>query len=74
MKTSEKKKILILQQTYLYIQVTDFLKFYGVLFCTYCKDFVKHISHYAYIPTVVNEKEQQQVKFYEKLLGELIFS
>ena len=38
-------------------------------------------SHYAYIPpymhktfpTLENEKEQQQIKFYEKLSGELIF-
>ena len=26
------------------------------------------------LPTLGNEKEQQQIKFYEKLLGELIFS
>ena len=25
------------------------------------------------IPTLGNEKEQQQIKFYEKLMGELIF-
>ena len=25
------------------------------------------------LPTLVNEEEQQQIKFYEKLLGELIF-
>ena len=39
-------------------------------------------SHYAYIPrhmhkalkTLGNEKEQQQIKFYEKSSGELIFS
>ena len=38
-------------------------------------------SHYAYIlpymletiPTLGNEKEQQQIKFYKKSLGELIF-
>ena len=38
-------------------------------------------SHYAYIPahmhktlpTLGNEKEQQQIKFYEKSLGEFIF-
>ena len=38
-------------------------------------------NHYAYIPlythetlpTLGNEKEQQQIKFPEKLLGELIF-
>ena len=59
MKTSEKKNTHFTTNiSYLYIQVTDILKFYGVLFCTYCKGFVNHISHYAYIPTVVNEKEQ----------------
>ena len=31
------KKTFISQQTYLYIQVTDILKFYEVLFCTYRK-------------------------------------
>ena len=31
------KKTFILQQTHLYIQATDILKFYEVLFCTYCK-------------------------------------
>ena len=31
------KRTFISQQTYLYIQVTDILKFYEVLFCTYCK-------------------------------------
>ena len=38
-------------------------------------------SHYAYIPPYTqktlpileNEKEQQQIKFYKQLLGELIF-
>ena len=38
-------------------------------------------SHYAFIPLYMhkmlpalgNEKEQQQIKFYEKWLGELIF-
>ena len=38
LKTSKKKKKkTISQQTYLYIQVIDILKFYAVLFCTYCK-------------------------------------
>ena len=36
-KNAENKKF-ISQQSYLYIQVTDILKFYEVLFCTYCKD------------------------------------
>ena len=31
------KKTFISQQTYLYLRVTDILKFYEVLFCTYCK-------------------------------------
>ena len=31
------KKAFISQQTYLYIWVTNILKFYEVLFCTYCK-------------------------------------
>ena len=57
----------ISQQTYLYIRVTDILKFYEVLFCTYCKGFLSlKNSHYAYIPpymhktlpTLGNEKEQ----------------
>ena len=33
------KKTLILQQTCLYIRVTDILKLYKVLFCTYCEGF-----------------------------------
>ena len=33
------KKTFILQQTYLYIRVTDILKFYEVLFYTYCEGF-----------------------------------
>ena len=32
-----KRKTFTSQQTYLYIPVTDILKFYEVLFCTYCK-------------------------------------
>ena len=36
MKMSEKK--FTSQQIYLYRRVTDIFKFYGVLFCTYCKD------------------------------------
>ena len=63
-----KRKTFTSQQTYLYIPVTDILKFYEVLFCTYCKDFLSlKNSHYAYIPpymhktlqTSGNEKEQQ---------------
>ena len=33
------KKTFISQQAYLYIRVTGILKFYEVLFCTYCKGF-----------------------------------
>ena len=32
-----KKKTFSSQPTYLYIWVTDILKFYEVLFCAYCK-------------------------------------
>ena len=32
------KKMFILQQTHLCIWVTDILKFYELLFCTYCED------------------------------------
>ena len=35
---SVEKKTFISQQSYLYIQVTDILKFYEVLSCAYCKD------------------------------------
>ena len=64
-----KKNTFISQQTYLSIQVTDILKFYEVLLCTYCKGLfflsLKN-SHYAYIPlykhktlpTLGNGKEQ----------------
>ena len=46
------------------------------------KHFFMLNSHYAYIPpymnktlpTLGNEKEQQQIKFCEKLFGKLIFS
>ena len=48
------------------IQVTDILKFYGVLFCTYRKVLTLENCCYAYIPpymyktlpTLRNEKEQ----------------
>ena len=33
------KKSLISQYTYLYVRVTDILKFYEVVFCTYCRGF-----------------------------------
>ena len=78
------KKTFTSQQTYLYIRVTDILKFHEVLFCTYCKGLLCLLknSHYAYsppylhktLPTLGNEKQQQQIKFQEKSSGELIFS
>ena len=80
MKTS--KETFISQQAYLYLWVTDILKFSEVLFCTYCKGLLSlRNSHYAYVPpymhktlpTLGNEKEQYQIKFYEKLLGKFIF-
>ena len=37
-KKNNNKKTLISQQTYLFMWVTDILKFYEVLFCSYCKD------------------------------------
>ena len=51
------KKTFLLQQTYLYIQATDILKFYEVLFCTYCKGFFLSLknSHYAYIPPYMHK-------------------
>ena len=55
------------------------MKFYFVHIVKVC--FVFKNSYYAYIPpymnktlpTLGNEKEQQETKFYEKLLGQLIF-
>ena len=46
---------------------------------TSCLSFMSHVSSYAHIPpymhkalpTWVNKKEQKQIKFYEKLSGEL---
>ena len=64
-------------------EFTDILKFYEV-FLYILQRFVLSLknSHYDYIPlykhktlpTLGNEKEQQQTKFYKKLSGELIFS
>ena len=56
------KKIKLLQnQTYLYnIGTIDILKFYKSLFKT--------------LPKIWDEKEQKQIKFYDKSLGKLIFS
>ena len=62
-----KGKTFISRQTYLYIQVTNFLKFYEVLFCKYCKGLLSlKNNRYACIPlyvhktlpTLGNEKEQ----------------
>ena len=57
----------------------SFMKFYFVHVVKVC--FVFKNSFYAYIPPYTNktlpklgnEKEQQQIKFYKTLLGELIF-
>ena len=65
--------------------ITDILKIYEVILYI-LQRFVLSLKNsdyaYAYISpymnktlsTLGNEKEQQQIKFYEKLLGELIFS
>ena len=64
---------------HLYILVTDILKFYEVLFCTYCckcffifKKTVIMLIFPMYmhktLPALGNEKEQQQIEFYEKWL------
>ena len=79
-----KKNPFISQETYLYIQVTDilkFMKFNFVHIVKVCFFLSLKSSHYAYIPqymhktlpTSGNEKEQQ-IKCYEKLSGEFIFS
>ena len=68
---------------YIYIQsqtICSFMKFYFVHIVKVC--FVLKNSYYSYIPmyinktllTLGNKKEQQQIKFYEKLSGKLIFS
>ena len=74
------KKRFIPQQTYVYMGVTDILKFYFAHIVKVC--FFSRNSHYVYISlyinktltTLGNEKEQQQIKFNKKLLAELIFS
>ena len=78
----EKKTVTSLQ---IYLNIRSqafwsFMKFYFVHIVKVC--FVFKNSYYAYIPpymnktlpTLGNEKEQQQIKFYEKMSGELIFS
>ena len=66
----------------IYIGVTDILKFYKVFvhivkvdsvfkkqrFCLYS------LYMHETLPTLGNQKEQKQIKFWEKSLGELIFS
>ena len=66
----------------IYIGVTDISKFYEVFVHIVKVDsgFKKQRFwfYYLYIhetlPTLGNEKEQKQIKFWEKSLGELIFS
>ena len=78
----EKKTVTSLQ-IYLYIRSQafwSFMKFYFVHIVKVSLSLKN--SYYAYIPpymnktlpTLGNEKEQQQIKFYEKMSGELIFS
>ena len=88
MKTS-KKNPFISQHAYLYVWVTDILKFSEVVCYEAFWSFILQMfalflesSHYAYsplymhktLPILRNEKEQQQIKFYKKLLGEVISS
>ena len=61
------KKTFHNKHIYIYIPVIDILKFYEVLFCTYSEDLFCHyacIPPYMYkaLPTLGNEKEQQQIK------------
>ena len=76
----KKKKTPVHKQ--IYIGVTDISKFYEVFvhivkvdsvfkkqrFCLYS------LYMHETLPTLGNEKEQKQIKFWEKWLGELIFS
>ena len=63
----EKKNIHFITNISIYT-VTDILKFYEVLFCTYCKGLFCLVFLFMNktLPTLGNEKEQQQIKFYEK--------
>ena len=79
----KRKKKHSFHNKHIYIHgVTDILKFYECLVHIVKVFFSLKDSYYAYIPlymnwilpTSGNEKEQQQIKFYEKLLDELIFS
>ena len=72
----EKKHIHFTTQTSICmgVWVTDILKFYEVVFYTYCTGYVLSLknSHYPYIPpymhktfpAIGNEKEQQQILQY----------
>ena len=61
---------------FMIFMIYDFYDKFFFFFCTYCKD------HYAYILLymlktllkLTNQKEQCQIKFYKRSLGELIFS
>ena len=73
----EKRNIHFITNISIYTGSQTFWSFMSVWYILSLKD-----SYYAYIPlymnwilpTSGNEKEQQQIKFYEKLLDELIFS
>ena len=52
MKTWRKKKIITNTSIY---TITAILKFYEVLFCTYCKGLFLKNSYYAYVPPYMNK-------------------
>ena len=73
-----KKNPFVSQHTCQYVRVTDILKFYEVLFCTYYKGLfclektvimIIFLRMHKTFPTLGNEKEQQQSKFYKNSLG-----
>ena len=72
-----KKNSFISQETELYIRVTDILKFYEVLLQRFVLS-LKH-SYYAYIPSYMHKtlptlgSDKEQISFYEKVSGKLIF-
>ena len=77
----EKKHFITNISIYIWSQtICSFMKFYFVHIVKVC--FVLKNSYYSYIPmyinktllTLGNKKEQQQIKFNEKLSGKLIFS
>ena len=67
------EKNFLFHNKHLHIRVTDILKFYEVVFCTYCKGLFCLWKAVIMLKTLGNEKEQLQIKFYEKLFCELIF-